>query len=206
MVNFSSRSFRRSRADRPAARSATSIIAAAALALLAGACGASPSTAAAGGSSNLTGSTNSQQLAYSRCVRSHGVPNFPDPNSSGGFSKTTLQQLAAGNSQYQTATETCAHLLPASGGPTQAELRQGWTGMANFARCMRSHGIPNWPDPTPYPPEPDRPTFNLPASIQPTPATIAKMDVCLRLVPNNNVVGHIDNDSWTGTQQAMAAS
>jgi len=206
MVNFSSRSFRRSRADRPAARSATSIIAAAALALLAGACGASPSTAAAGGSSNLTGSTNSQQLAYSRCVRSHGVPNFPDPNSSGGFSKSTLQQLAASNSQYQTATETCAHLLPASGGPTQAELRQGWTGMANFARCMRSHGIPNWPDPTPYPPEPDRPTFNLPASIQPTPATIAKMDVCLRLVPNNNVVGHIDNDSWTGTQQAMAAS
>ena len=205
-MNFSSRSFRRSRADRPAARSATSIIAAAALALLAGACGASPSTAAAGGSSNLTGSTNSQQLAYSRCVRSHGVPNFPDPNSSGGFSKSTLQQLAASNSQYQTATETCAHLLPASGGPTQAELRQGWTGMANFARCMRSHGIPNWPDPTPYPPEPDRPTFNLPASIQPTPATIAKMDVCLRLVPNNNVVGHIDNDSWTGTQQAMAAS
>ena len=78
--------------------------------------------------------------------------------------------------------------------------------MANFARCMRSHDVPNWPDPTAYPPEPDRPTFNLPASIQPTPVIISKMDVCLRLVPNNYVVGHIDNDSWRSAQQAMAGS
>jgi len=206
MMSDNGRISRPAQPEASAARSATVVIAAATLALLAGACGASPSSAGAGGSSHLTGSTHSRQLAYSRCVRAHGVPNFPDPNSSGGFSKTTLQQLAAGNSQYQTATETCAHLLPASGGPTLAELRQGWTGMANFARCMRSHGVTNWPDPTPYPPEPDRPTFNLPASVQPTPATIAKMDVCLRLVPNNNVVGHIDNDSWASAQQAMAGS
>ena len=205
-MNDSSRSIHRAQRERSAAGSSTAVLGATALALLAAACGASPSSAGAGGSSHLTGSVHSQQLSYARCVRSHGVPNFPDPTSSGGFSKTTLQQLAADNSQYQTATETCAHLLPASGGPTQAQLRQGWSGMANFARCMRSHGMTNWPDPTPYPPEPDRPTFNLPASIQPTPATIAKMDVCLRLVPNNSVVGHIDNDSWRNAQQAMAAS
>jgi hypothetical protein len=71
---------------------------------------------------------------------------------------------------------------------------------------MRSHGVPNWPDPTPYPPEPERPTFNLPASIAPTPAIISTMDVCQRLVPNNNVVGHIDNDSWQSAQQQMAGS
>jgi hypothetical protein len=44
----------------------------------------------------------------------------------------------------------------------------------------------------------------LPASIQPIPQTISKMDVCLRLVPNNEVVGHIDNDNWQAAQQAMA--
>jgi hypothetical protein len=133
------------------------------------------------------------------------VPNFPDPNAGGQFNKTELGQLAASNSQYQTATQTCAHLLPAGGGgPTAAELRQEWSGMASFARCMRSHGVPNWPDPTRYPPDPSRPTFMLSASIQPVPQTISKMDVCLRLVPNSQAVGHIDNDNWRAAQQAMA--
>jgi hypothetical protein len=170
------------------------------------ACDGSPSSTGSGGTSNASGSANSQQLAYSRCVRTHGVPNFPDPGSNGGFSKTTLQQLSARNPRYPAATQACAHLLPAGGGLTQAQLRQWWNGMADFARCMRSHGVPNWPDPTPYPPEPERPTFNLPASIAPTPAIISTMDVCQRLVPNNNVVGHIDNDSWQSAQQQMAGS
>jgi hypothetical protein len=42
------------------------------------------------------------------------------------------------------------------------------------------------------------------AGFQPVPQTISKMDVCLRLVPNNEVVGHIDNDNWQAAQQVMA--
>jgi hypothetical protein len=76
--------------------------------------------------------------------------------------------------------------------------------MLSFARCMRSHGVLNWPDPVPYPPYPSDPTFILPASIQPIPQTISTMDECLRLVPNNDVVGHIDNDNWQAAQQQMA--
>jgi hypothetical protein len=205
-VNHSNRVMRRPRrAWPPTARTAAPIIAAAALALLAAACSGNPSSTGSGGSSNASRSANSQAIAYGQCVRSHGVPGFPDPNAAGGFNKSTLQQLSASNSQYQTATQTCAHLLPNnSGGPTAAEVRQEWSGMASFARCMRSHAVPNWPDPTPYPPEPARPTFNLPASIQPTPQTISKMETCLRLVPNNAAVGHIDNDNWQAAQQAMA--
>lgn len=169
-------------------------------------------SAACSGSASATGSAGSNSeraaaaaLAYAHCVRSHGVPDFPDPDSAGQFSKATLGQLAASNSQYQTATQACAHLLPGSGGgPTAAQLRQEWTGMASFARCMRSHGEPSWPDPTAYPPDPSRATFMLPAIIQPTPQTISKMEVCLRLVPHNEVVGHIDNDNWQAAQQAMA--
>ncbi len=128
-------------------------------------------------------------------------------DSSGGFSKTTLAQLAASNSRYQAATQTCGHLLSNGGsGSTQAYVRQEWSGMLNFARCMHSHGVPNWPDPTPYPPYPNEPTFVVPASIQPIPQIISKMDECLRLVPNNHVVGHIDNNSWHAAQQAMAGS
>ena len=184
---------------------ASAVITTAALALLLASCDTGAPTTAASGSSSASGSANSQQIAYARCVRSHGVPDFPDPSSSGGFSKTTLQQLAASSSEYQSATQACAHLLPA-GGLSQAQLQQWWNGMASFARCMRSHDVPNWPDPTPYPPEPERPTFQLPASIQPTQPIISRMDECLRLVPNNQVVGHIDNTSWQSAQQAMAGS
>ena len=205
-MNHSTRVMRRPRRAWPsAARTAAAVIAVAALALLSAACSGGPTSASSGGSSNAGGSANSKALAFARCVRSRGVPDFPDPNSSGQFNKTTMQQLAASNSEYQTATQACAHLLPNSGGgPTVAEVRQEWNGMASFARCMRSHGVPNWPDPTAYPPDPSRPTFMLPASIQPVSQTISKMDLCLRLVPNNETVGHIDNDNWEAAQQAMA--
>ena len=201
-MNHRIRTMRRPRRAWPPTALTTAAIA---MALLAAACSGSPSSTSSGGSSNSQGAATSQTLAYARCVRSHGVPNFPDPNTGGQFNKTTLEQLAASNSQYQTATQACAHLLPAGGGgPTAAELRQEWNGMASFARCMRSHGVPNWPDPTRYPPDPSRPTFMLSASIQPLAQTISKMDVCLRLVPNNDAVGHIDNDNWRAAQQAMA--
>jgi hypothetical protein len=42
-----------------------------------------------------------------------------------------------------------------------AALNQWWSQMLHFARCMRSHGVPNWPDCSPYPPDAVRPTFNL---------------------------------------------
>jgi hypothetical protein len=210
MMNHSTRVMRRPRrVSAPTARTMAAILATA-IALPAAACsgsqsppGARGSTSGAGSATSQAGSATSQAIAYASCVRSHGVPNFPDPNASGGFDKAALAQLAASNSEYQTATQTCGHLLP-SGGPTAAEVRQEWNGMASFARCMRSHGVPDWPDPTAYPPDPRRPTFILQASIQPVPQTISKMDECLRLVPNNEVVGHIDNNSWQAAQQAMA--
>jgi len=202
-MNLSTRVMRRARQS--AALSAAAIIATA-LALLAAACSDSPSSTGPGSSTTAGGSANSKALAYAKCVRSHGVPDFPDPDSSGGFDKTTVSHLAAGNARFQTATHTCAHLLPSGSGSTDAAavLRQEWNGMLRFARCMRSHGEPNWPDPTPYPPRPSDPTFNLPASIQPIPQIISKMDECLRLVPNNAVVGHIDNNNWEAAQQQMA--
>jgi len=205
MMNHSTRAMRRPpRARPPTARTAAAIIATTALALLAAACSGSPSPAGPGSSPNAGGSANSHLLAFAQCMRSHGVPSFPDPSSS-GFSKTTLNQVAGSSSQYQAATQTCQHLLPNGGsGPTPAEVRQEWSGMLNFSRCMHSHGVPNWPDPIPYPPYPNEPTFIVPASIQPTPPIISKMHECLRLVPHNDVVGHIDNNNWQAAQQAMA--
>jgi hypothetical protein len=125
-------------------------IIAAALAMLAAVCG-NPSSAGSGGSPNAAGSSSSPSaLAYSQCVRSHGVPNFPDPTSSGEVPKGSAQQFGVSDTQYQAAQTACKNLLPAH--PNQqfpaAEVQQLLAGMRTFAHCMRSHGVPNWPDPS----------------------------------------------------------
>jgi hypothetical protein len=199
------------RAGPPPARTAAAIIATAALALLTAACSGSPSSAGTGGSTNAGGpanspSTNSQKaLAFSHCVRAHGVPNYPDPGSSGGVVKETAQQLGVGSSELQAALNACQHLLPNTGNidDNAAALRQWWSQMLHFARCMHSHGVPNWPDPSPYPQDPTRPTFNLhapgigfhtgaqPGNIVNSPQIEAKVRGCESAV-HQNVSGYFD--------------
>jgi hypothetical protein len=151
MMNHSIRVMRWARP--PAARTAAAIIATAGLALLAVACSGSPSSTGSstgsGGSSNAGGSQTSQLLAFAQCVRSHGVPNFPDPTDSNKF--PGAQQLGVSSSRYKAAMNACQHLLPNGGtAPGQAQLQQERTAMLPFAQCMRSHGVPDWPDPTVY--------------------------------------------------------
>jgi hypothetical protein len=119
------------------------VAATAGLVLLAAGCGSSPATRAAQ-------SPTSQPLAFSHCMRSRGVSKFPDPNSSGVWPKSQVE-LAAGNPRFQAATQACGHLLPDGGPgvpPSRAVLQQIQSDMAKFARCMRSRGVPNWPDAT----------------------------------------------------------
>jgi hypothetical protein len=158
MMNDGIRVIRPARLAGPlAARIAVAIIATGAVALPATAFGGSPSFTVAGGSSAARGladsrSTNARQaLAFARCMRSHGVRNWPDPNSSGVFRKLTPQQLGVSSSQLQAAQTACSNLLPngalpPGGQPTPAELRAMESDALKFARCMRSHGVPNWPD------------------------------------------------------------
>ena len=154
---------RPSRARPPTSRIAAAIIATAALALLAAACSGGPSSAGSGGSPTAGGSTTSPSaVAYSHCMRSHGEPNFPDLPSSGLVPKADPQELGVSSSQLQAAQRACQHLYPTNGGALGASLRQcEETGdcpqamvqrvvndMRLLARCMRSHGVPNFPDPT----------------------------------------------------------
>ena len=140
------------------------MIAAAALALLATACGSSPSSSGSGGSSHPGGAaTSPSAVAYSACVRSHGVPNFPDPGSDGQVPKADPQLLGVSSTQLQLAQRTCQHLYPANGGTLSASslrqcyesgvcppalVQQALDAGLKFADCMRSHGVLNWPDPT----------------------------------------------------------
>jgi hypothetical protein len=153
------------RAGPQPARTAAAITATAALALLAAACsGSGLSSAGAGGSPSAGGSTSSPSaIGYSRCMRHHGVPNFPDPGSNGQVPKASAQLLGVSSSQLQAAERACQHLYPSNGGSLnsaslqqcyetgdcpQALVQQALNVGRKFARCMRFHGVPNWPDPT----------------------------------------------------------
>jgi hypothetical protein len=94
----------------------------------------------------------SQALAFSNCMRAHGVSNYPDPTSSpGGGVELTIGSNSGVNTEapaFQSAQTSCKHLLPGGGpgsGPpspqTMAQTRQ-------VSECMRAHGISGFPDPT----------------------------------------------------------
>ena len=105
------------------------------------------SSAGTGGLSSEGGSTNSHRVAFSRCVRSHGVTDYPDPSSSGVIPKESPQQLGVTTAKFQSAQNACRHLLPNGGnGPNQAEVQQVTALGLRFARCMRTHGV-GLPDP-----------------------------------------------------------
>jgi hypothetical protein len=83
-------------------------------------------------------------------MRSHGVPSFPDPNSTGEIPKDKLLPLVSAP-QFRVASTACQHLMPASGLGPPVRAVPAHTRVADalsFARCMRARGFANFPDPT----------------------------------------------------------
>src|SRR5215469_6692611 len=93
------------------------VIVAAVLVLSPAACrGRATSSPVAAGSPRPAGSSGAQSsgaqssgapssVAYSACMRSHGVPSFPDPGSEGGIPKGDAQHFGVGTSQLQAAQQ-----------------------------------------------------------------------------------------------------
>jgi hypothetical protein len=142
-------------------QNATAVIATAILMLSAAACssGGSPSSSTA--SADAGGSSSSPSaVAYAACMRSRGVPDYPDPDSNGLLAKGGAQQFGVSDSAFQAAQRACQDLLPATGGSfmqqfqqcvsgvcPQALVQEALTKQRKFAQCMRRHGIPSFPDP-----------------------------------------------------------
>lgn len=114
------------------------VAAASCLVMLAAACG--------GSSPSHVALKQNGPLAFADCMRSHGVPNWPDPESNGTFDKRKLtsQQLGASDTTVQSAQTACRHLLPA---PSAAQRRNDSAQALQFSRCMRAHGVASFPDP-----------------------------------------------------------
>jgi len=128
--------------------------------------GGGPSPAGSGGSPAAGGSAAAPSaVGYSYCLRSHGVANYPGPPGGGQVPKADPRQLGVSSAQLQAAQRSCRHLYPGNSGALGASLRQcEETGncpqamvhrvmdsMLSFSRCMRAHGVRNWPDPTAMP-------------------------------------------------------
>lgn len=86
-----------------------------------------------------TGSTLTSRLAFAKCMRSHAVPNFPDgPN---------IPDAVAQSPAFKSAAQACRSKLQLGGGPRGEVSESVKLRLLHHARCMRSHGVPNYPDP-----------------------------------------------------------
>jgi hypothetical protein len=101
-----------------------------------------------------------QMVSFAKCMRAHGVPNFPDPgsNGNGGIQIQPTRRAGSGASMtvngvsvsapaFQTAMQSCRSELPNGGHPPPLSAARKQA-MLQFSRCMRIHGVPNFPDPT----------------------------------------------------------
>ena len=106
--------------------------------------------ASAAASAGQSGSSEQQGIAHSQCMRSHGVPGFPDPTPQGYVQLAPGDQINPDSPQFREALQICAKLAPVGGSGTQSHFDQIMTAMLKFAACMRAHGVTNFPDPVPY--------------------------------------------------------
>jgi hypothetical protein len=104
---------------------------------------------------------HAQFLAFSKCMRSHGVPSFPDPTAGGGINIADGSGLNPQSPSFRAAQDACRKLLPGGGpGVLKVTAAQFAAGLA-FARCMRSHGLPRFPDPLASAPRASGPIISL---------------------------------------------
>jgi hypothetical protein len=131
------------------------VAALAGVALLAAACGGSGASATAppglAGGSNSTDTASG--IAYTQCMRAHGVPNFPDPSTNAvgkPFTAQSIQQAGVDPSspRVESAQQACQHLFPPPTTLTPAQRQQLLSQFLRYAACMRAHGVPNFPDPS----------------------------------------------------------
>ena len=128
------------------------------VALLAASCGGTSSQpeVASIGSTNSAGvqrlrpastSEAAAALAAARCMRTHGMPNFPDPIN-GYFGFSVGSGINPSSPQFKAAYQYCGTRYLSLGHRSTPAQRAQWNARAvKFSRCMRSHGASDFPDP-----------------------------------------------------------
>jgi hypothetical protein len=112
--------------------------------LVIGACGSSGKQRTDAGGGPL--------LRLTQCMRAHGITNFPDPSPSGG-GLIVPNDVNTDAPAFKSAQAACAKLTQPGGNQTRLSASRKAQLLA-LAKCMRSHGVPNFADPTSSPPPP----------------------------------------------------
>jgi hypothetical protein len=109
------------------------------------------------GSSGPSAAFRAAELKVSQCIRAHGVPNYPDPGSSGeiqsqssGNGSVTVNgvKLDATAQTLQNAQKACAKYAPQAPAVSASQLASIKQGAVKMAECMRKNGVPNFADPS----------------------------------------------------------
>ncbi len=114
-------------------------------AMLAAACGG----AGSGNRPSASADTHKALLAFAQCMREHGITSFPDPSADGGFSlggPNNSVDLDPNSESMKAARTACEALLPKSTESSSAQKEHYDQALA-FSKCMREHGVANFPDP-----------------------------------------------------------
>jgi hypothetical protein len=121
-------------------------------ALLVAGCGGA---SASGGPGPSAATFTAAAFKYASCMRAHGVPSFPDP----AMTDHDGQQVAylatpsalIASPAFKRANKICQRILTPVLDTTGASLAAQAAKeqhMVAFAKCMRSHSVPSFPDPT----------------------------------------------------------
>jgi hypothetical protein len=125
------------------------------LALSLAACGNNPSETgvaslpAGTASATASAGTGGDPLKYAQCMREHGITKFPDPGADGVITIQPGLGLDPNSEKFKAATEACKSQAPAGADPPDAKKAdpQEQQRYLAFAKCMREHGISDYPDP-----------------------------------------------------------
>jgi hypothetical protein len=138
----------------------------AALALVAAGCGSSGSSSSSTSASTTTATAAAQgagapsaaqiqaRVNLAKCARAHGI-DLPDPSANGTFGSRnaiTLENIVRqyGQTKVNEVLQACRQYLVIAFpnlALTPAQRAQRRQALFQFAACMRSHGVPNFPDP-----------------------------------------------------------
>lgn len=82
---------------------------------------------------------------FATCMRAHGVPSFPDLGTTAAYHY--MAEVNQSAPAFESAVTACAKYgnpMAPEPPPSESQMRQ----LVKLARCMRTHGVPNFPDPT----------------------------------------------------------
>ncbi len=87
------------------------------------------------------------ELKFSACMRTNGVPAIPDPNAQGVIQANSSEGIDPSSTIFQKALQKCQKYSGRGTAPTPAQQSQFQAKALAYSACMRSHGEPSFPDP-----------------------------------------------------------